>query len=111
MIDADIMNVKQLVLRLNQFYLEGKLVSIQNRRKKDLLATVISKGIPKFLRGHAYHIFFGGVHHLEGQRYHKNIDFQKIVSQAEEEEDPKLEAENLLIMNQVDKDMDRTFFP
>lgn len=109
--DEDLLNLKQLAKVIDYHFKEGKLVSIHNRRKPELLKTVISKGVPKMLRAHAYHVFFGGFHHLKGQRYQNQINFLEIIEDADSEQDDAIMEENLEIMKQIDKDLERTYFP
>ena len=86
-------------------------MSIKKKTEKSLLKTVIKKGVPKALRAHAYLVFFGGFHHLPGQRYEGQINFEQICEDAEYDEREEETEENLLIMDQIDKDMVRTHFP
>ena len=64
-----------------------------------MLSTAIGRGIPKVLRGHVYHIFFGGFQHLEGRRYYGQIDFKHIIQSADVEQDEDIMDENIKIMD------------
>lgn len=102
------MNIKQFAKLLNKFFNEGKIISLKSRKQKNLLKTVIKKGAPKTLRAHAYMLFFGGFHHLKGQRYEHLIDFQSLLAKKSLSEENESIA---LTLNQINKDLMRTHFP
>lgn len=106
--DKDLLNLKQFTNIINKFFHEGKIVSLKARKQKKLLKTVIKKGAPKIIRAHAYMIFFGGFHHLKGQRYEHSVDFHEILKQKLKYSEDDLVTDTI---NQIDKDLMRTHFP
>ena len=109
--DKDLMSQREIIAALNSFYNEGKTVTLEQRKELRFLKTVIKKGIPVSLRAHAYMIFSGAFHHLEGQRYVGRVSYAGILAKIKEEADPAKQEENDDLIDLITRDTYRTYFP
>jgi len=100
----DLMTKQEWVDQINTWYSDGKLLSYNQKKSRNLLESVVNDYAPLEIRGHIWMVLSGGFLHLHGMPQEGDFDFAEIINH---EEGGDFES----TIEQIQKDVDRTYFP